>query len=105
MITLAEIVAAAFLLAGVFFLLVGAIGVLRLPDFYTRMHAVGKCDTFGMLLCLIGLMVYEGWSLVSLKMFTIWIFLVVANPTAAHVFARAALRTGLKPWLQTEGRN
>ncbi|MBE0467158.1 MAG: monovalent cation/H(+) antiporter subunit G [Candidatus Desulforudis sp.] len=90
---------------GFFFLLVGTVGVLRLPDFYTRMHAVGKCDTLGLLLCLVGLMVYEGVSLVSLKMLYIWVFILMASPTATHVFLRAALRAGLKPWTRTEGRS
>jgi len=93
-----------FLVAGFFFILVGTVGVLRLPDFFTRMHAVGKCDTLGMLLCLIGLMIYEGASLVSLKLLYIWVFLLMANPTATHVFCRAALKCGLKPWTRMEGQ-
>lgn len=97
--------AMALLLAGFFFLLVGAVGVIRMPDFYTRLHAVGKCDTLGMLLCLAGLMVYEGADLVSLKLLYIWVFLVLANPTATHVFSRAALRAGLKPWTRTGGEH
>ncbi len=91
-------VAAALMLAGFFLLLVGTIGVLRLPDFFTRLHAVGKCDTLGMLLFIAGLMVYEGLSLTALKLLLIWIFLAIANPTATHIFSRAAYRAGLKPW-------
>ncbi|MEW6540350.1 MAG: monovalent cation/H(+) antiporter subunit G [Bacillota bacterium] len=91
-------VAAALMLAGFFLLLVGTIGVLRLPDFFTRLHAVGKCDTLGMLLFIAGLMVYEGLSLIALKLAFIWVFLAIANPTATHIFSRAAYRAGLKPW-------
>lgn len=93
-----------FLLAGLFFLLVGAIGVLRLPDFYTRLHAMGKCDTLGMLLCLLGLMFYEGATLTTLKLLLIWIFIALANPTATHALSRAAYSAGLKPWVREEQR-
>lgn len=96
--------AAAFLLAGFFFLTMGTLGVLRLPDFFTRMHAVGKSDTLGMLLSLIGVMIYEGASLVSLKVLYIWVFLLLANPTATHIFCRAALRSGLRPWTRSGGQ-
>ena len=92
-----------FLVAGFFFILVGTVGVLRLPDFFTRMHAVGKCDTLGVLLCLIGLMIYQGAGLTSLKLLYIWVFLLMASPTATHVFCRAAVQSGLKPWTRMEG--
>lgn len=95
--------AGAFLLAGLFFLVVGAIGVLRLPDFYTRLHAMGKCDTLGLLLSLLGLMLYEGASFLTLKLLLIWIFILLANPTATHALSRAAYHAGLKPWVR-EGR-
>ena len=97
--------AVVLLLAGFFFLLVGTVGVIRLPDFYTRLHAMGKCDTLGMLLCLAGLMVYEGAGLVCLKLLYVWVFLVLANPTATHIFSRAALRAGLKPWTRPGGEH
>ncbi|HBT47141.1 MAG TPA: cation:proton antiporter [Peptococcaceae bacterium] len=86
-----------------FFLFVGAVGLLRLPDFYTRVHAAGKCDTLGMLLSLIGLMIYQGFNLVSLKILIIWAFILLANPTATHALSRAAWKVGLKPWMKEEG--
>lgn len=92
-----------FLIGGLFFLFVGAVGLLRLPDFYTRVHAAGKCDTLGMLLSLIGLMIYQGFNLVSLKILIIWAFILLANPTATHALSRAAWKVGLKPWMKEEG--
>ncbi len=77
--------------------------MLRLPDFYTRVHAAGKCDTLGMLLSLIGLMIYQGFNLVSLKILIIWAFILLANPTATHALSRAAWKVGLKPWMKEEG--
>jgi len=90
-------------LGAYFFLFVGAVGLLRLPDFYTRVHAAGKCDTLGMLLSLIGLMIYQGFNLVSLKILIIWAFILLANPTATHALSRAAWKVGLKPWMKEEG--
>lgn len=93
------VVAGVFLVAGLFFLCVGAVGVLRLPDFYTRLHAMGKCDTLGLVLSLIGLMLYAGPTLVTLKILLVWVFVILANPTATHALSRSAYRGGLKPWV------
>jgi|SRR5919106_1214062 multicomponent Na+:H+ antiporter subunit G len=91
-------VAAIFLVAGAFFLLVSCVGLLRLPDFYTRAHAVGKAETLGSMLVLIGLALYNGATLSSLKLFLILVIIGVTNPTATHALTRAAMRSGLKIW-------
>jgi multicomponent Na+:H+ antiporter subunit G len=96
---LAQTIAAIILmLGGVFFLTVSAFGLLRLPDFYTRTHAVGKSETLGTILLLSGLAVYNGWELSTVKILFIIFFALIANPTATHAITRAALRTGLEPW-------
>jgi multicomponent Na+:H+ antiporter subunit G len=92
------IIAIALIVAGVFFLTVSALGLLRLPDFYARTHAVGKSETLGSILTLSGLAVYNGLELSTVKILFILVFVLVANPTATHAIARAALRTGLQPW-------
>jgi multicomponent Na+:H+ antiporter subunit G len=91
--------------AGVFFLAAGTIGFLRLPDFYTRLHAVGKCDTLGTVLSLAGLALYnlhEGLSLVSilvsLKIMLIGVFWFLGGPTATHALLRATFESGKTPW-------
>ena len=84
--------ALAFVSLGVFFLLLGAVGILRFPDFYTRMHAAGKCDTLGVLLTFLGLAIYEGIDFVSAKILLIALFLFLTSPTATHAIARAALK-------------
>ena len=94
------VLAIILLLAGFFFMTVAAIGVLRFPDFYTRIHASGKADTLGVFLSLLGLAVYEGPSLVSIKIILIAIFILVANPIGTHVLAKAAFRSGIKPWMK-----
>jgi multicomponent Na+:H+ antiporter subunit G len=93
-----DVVTLILLLAGSFFMLVASIGMIRLPDFYTRMHAGGKADTLGQGLIFLGLVVYEGFSFISLKMLIIFVFIFIANPTATHAVAKAAYKGGLKIW-------
>jgi multicomponent Na+:H+ antiporter subunit G len=93
-------VAILFISAGVFFLTVGSLGVIRLPDFYSRTHALGKADTLGILLSLTGLAIHHGFQLNSLKLIIVAIFVALANPTASHALARSALRRGLTPWIR-----
>ena len=91
----------AFLILGVFFMLTGAIGLLRFPDFYTRLHATGKCDTLGEVLILLGCMIYtayHGMPFVVFKLLCIIIFFFIANPTGTHAIVKAAYKTGVKPW-------
>jgi multicomponent Na+:H+ antiporter subunit G len=87
---------------GGFFLTVSAIGLLRLPDFYARTHAVGKSETLGTILVLSGLAVYNGWELSTVKILFILFFALIANPTATHAIARAAFRSGLPLWTQNK---
>lgn len=89
-------------LIGLLFILAGVVGILRLPDFYARLHAMGKCDTLGVTLVLIGLAMHVGISLYSVKILLISFFIALANPTATHALARAALKSGLAPWLRKE---
>lgn len=96
---LADIVSWALILGGGFFLVVGGIGVLRLPDFFTRQHAAGLTDTMGAYLLLAGLMVQGGLTLVSVKLALIVVFLVITSPTSTHALAQAAMSSGLKPLL------
>ncbi len=88
-----------FLLAGSFFTLVGGIGVLRLPDFFTRMHGAGITDTLGAGLILTGLMLQADSFLVVFKLVTVLFFLWITSPTSTHALARSALANGLEPEL------
>ena len=89
---------------GVFFLLLGAIGILRFPDTYTRMHAAGKCDTLGALLVVSGLAVHHGVSLESAKILFIAVFIFLTSPTSTHAIARAARRRDLPLWTKDQNR-
>lgn len=100
--TASVVVAWAMMSLGFLFILAAVIGVLRLPDFYTRLHAQGKCDTLGVALMLGGLAVHEGLTLTSVKILAIVFFIALANPTATHALGRAALLSGLKPWTKKD---
>jgi multicomponent Na+:H+ antiporter subunit G len=93
-----EIVSFACLVVGSFFAVVGGIGVLRFPDFFTRMHGAGVTDTMGAGLILVGLMFQAGASLVTVKLVLILTFLLITSPTSTHALAKSALSHGLKPW-------
>lgn len=85
-----------FLLTGSVAVLVGTLGLVRLPDFYTRLHAAGITDTMGVELMLIGMMLQAGLSLVTVKLFLIATFIFFTSPTATHALANAAHAVGLK---------
>ena len=91
-----------FLFGGLFFFFTATVGLLRFPDFYTRLHATGKGDTLAVFLSLIGLALYEGFSLVSLKILFIAVFMFIAQPTATHAISRAGMKSGLKPWTKED---
>jgi multicomponent Na+:H+ antiporter subunit G len=87
---------------GIFFMLVGSIGILKLQDFYTRTHAISKSDALGVMFVVVGLIVYEGFTQNSLKLLFIVVFIFLANPIGSHALARAAMRNGIKPLLSSD---
>ena len=93
-----DILSWVLLLSGSAFALIGGVGILRFPDFYSRLHAGGITDTMGAGLILAGLMVQAGMSLLALKLFMVFWFLYVSSPTSAHALAKAAREFGLQPW-------
>lgn len=78
--------------SGLFFFLVGTVGILRLPDVLTRAHSAAKCDTLGAILSLSSLIVLKGFDIVSIKILTIIIFVWVTSPTATHLIAEAHVK-------------
>lgn len=94
----------ALLAAGGFFCIVGGIGMLRMPDFYTRMHAASLVETMGAGLILAGLALQAGFTLVAAKLAVIGLLIFFASPTATHALAKAALARGLEPLLGPQRR-
>ncbi len=102
--TITNVITVVFLLTGAFFMLAGTIGFVRFPDFYSRMHATGKCDTLGEGLMLVALIVYGGATFVSVKILFLIMFILLANPTSTHAIAKAAYDVGLEPWRKLDDR-
>ena len=95
----ADILSWFFILAGSAGIVVAALGLVRLPDFYTRLHAGGVTDTLGAELIIIGMAIHAGFTLITLKLVIIGLFLFFTGPTATHATANAAWVAGLKPRL------
>ena len=90
------------LVAGGLFCIVGGIGLHRMPDLYTRMHAASVTDTLGAGLVLLGLILQAGWTLVMAKLVVIGLLIFFTSPAATHALAKAALGRGLQPLLDKE---
>ena len=99
-----DIISWLLLLTGGAFSIIGGIGMLRLPDMFTRMHAAGITDTLGAGLILIGLLVQAGPTIVTVKLILVLAFLFFTSPTATHALAQAALGAGVKPQLAADDR-
>ncbi|GAB4174892.1 MAG: monovalent cation/H(+) antiporter subunit G [Wenzhouxiangellaceae bacterium] len=100
--SLLDLLSAVMLVGGATFGVLGGLGLLRFPDFYTRLHAAGMTDTLCTLLVIGGVLLQTGWTLTSLKLLAILLFMLFTSPVASHALARAGLVSGLKPWLRTD---
>jgi len=93
-----DILSIIFMTSGLFFLVVAAIGVIRLPDVFSRSHAVSLTDSLGAFLMLAGIAFHEGLDKNTLKILVVLALLYILNPVISHATVRAALRSGLEPW-------
>ncbi|MBN4083089.1 monovalent cation/H(+) antiporter subunit G [bacterium AH-315-B06] len=93
------------LAGGSVFILIGAIGLVRLPDFYTRMHGAGIVDTLGAGLFIAGLMLQGGLTLTTAKLLLMFIFIMFASPTSSYALANAALSQGVEPQIEDDGED
>ena len=93
-----------FFTIGLIFFTGGTVGIIRMPDFYTRLHPAGKLDTMGIMSFIIGFFIYNlehfSWEnlIVSMKMLLIVFFVSLSSPTATHAIVDAGIRAGLRPW-------
>ena len=93
----ADLLSALLVIAGGFFLIVGGIGLVRLPDLFTRLHAAGVGDTLGVGLFVLGFMFLADFGIVTIKLALVLLFLLLTGPVATHALAKAALHGGLRP--------
>lgn len=101
LILLKEVISSLFILAGVFFMLVATIGLLRLPDFYIRMSAITKGATLGLGLILLGIAIYFNQPGMLLKVLAVITFSFITAPVAAHVIGRTAVQNKIPFWEKT----
>jgi len=92
-----DIIGNIFLIAGAFFIFTGAAGILRMPDFFSRLHPAGIGDALGLPLAMIGVMIHAGPGLITIKIAILVVFAMVTSATACHALAKAALISGVKP--------
>ena len=93
-----EFLTVLLMLAGAGFFLAGTVGLLRFPDVYTRLHALTKADNVGLGLVVAGLVLQaESWAAMG-KLLIIWLLVLLASASVAHLVARTALRKGIRPW-------
>ena len=88
--------------AGGAFVFIGGLGALRMPDLYTRMHAASVTDSMGAILVLLGIMLQAGWSLATIKLIAILLFLLLTSPTSSYALASAALLAGKRPFAEMQ---
>jgi multicomponent Na+:H+ antiporter subunit G len=87
-----------FVALGIFFAVMGNVGVLRFPDLYTRLHASAKCSTTTVLSVFIGCLLLEGFSALSARILVITLFFLLTGPVTAHLIGRRAWKRGVLPW-------
>ncbi len=96
------IVVYALLVFGIFFGVLGNLGVLRFPDIYTRLHASSKCGVTSLLSILLALMILKGFTPMSGRILVIIIFFLTSSPVASHIIGRRAWEEGIRPWRRTK---
>ena len=96
---------AVFLVAGGLVLIIGAVGMIRFPEFFTRLHAASVIDTLGCMLVILGLLLQSGFSIVTIKLVLIVVFILFTSPTATHALAKAALHGHMRPLCEKHGEN
>ncbi len=103
-----DIIVTIFLICGLFFFTGGAVGIIRFPDFYSRLHPAGKLDSMGLLMSMGSLALYTlhdlsvSSILTSLKIVLIVVFVFITSPTATHAIVDAGVRAGLDPWTKED---
>lgn len=87
-----------FISTGLFFMIVGTVGILRMPDIYTRLHAAGMTDTMGAGFLILGMCLQAGLTLVLVRLVIVYAFLMFTSPISTHALARAATAGGVVPY-------
>lgn len=90
------VITVVFMAAGLFFMAVSVSGVIRFPDFFSRLHAIGLGQSLGIGFCCIGLFIYQGLNITGIKILLVLVVSMLAGPIGTHIIDRVAYREGLK---------
>ncbi len=90
------------IVGGLFFMIVGTVGILRMPDVFTRLHPAGMTDTMGAGLLILGMCLQAGFGLVLVRLVFVYAFILFTSPIATHALARAALSAGVVPYTKRQ---
>lgn len=90
------------IVGGLFFMIVGTVGMLRMPDVFTRMHAAGMTDTMGAGLLVLGMALQTPIGLTLTRLLFVYLFLTFTSPISSHAVSRAALASGVVPWTRKQ---
>ncbi len=101
--TLRVVIISLLLAGGIFFTAISAIGIIRLPDVYTRSHMASETDTLGAGLTLAAVAIALGWQAQTVLTILLLVFIFITNPTAAHAIARSALNQGIEMYEVKDG--
>ena len=104
LLTLKPILGSALVLLGALLGIIGAIGILRFPDVYTRVHAASIIDTGAMTVAIFGMMLLAPSLTIVIKLAAIWLFLFLTGPTSSHALVNAAYKAGIQPMIGAEAR-
>ncbi len=96
-----DLMAATLIAIGLVFFLAGTVGLLRFPDVYTRLHTVTKADNVGLGFVIFGLIVQAGSAWEVIELLLVWVLVMIASTTAAHLISGAALSQGVVPWRES----
>ncbi len=105
-----NIIVTAMMICGLVFFTGGAVGIIRFPDFYSRLHPAGKLDTAGLAITMVALALYTAspfsfkTAITALKIILIFVFVFITSPTATHAIVDAGVRAGLRPWRKEPGQ-
>lgn len=91
-----DIITVLIMSAGFVCFFVSAVGVFRLRDFYSRLHAASVCESAGLVLCSLGLFIYQGFNTTGFKIFAIFLAVFVASPIGTHIIAKVAYKQSLE---------
>jgi multicomponent Na+:H+ antiporter subunit G len=104
MILLVDVASWLLIVLGSFFTVVGALGLVRMPDIFTRMHAASVTDTLGVAFLIFGMCLQAGFTLVTLKLFFLLALFFFTGPVITHALAQACLHEGVRPMLAEDRR-